>query len=73
MATKYNKLSQNIPIFSIPRPSKVYPKWDFGYENIPSGNSGQGAGISLNKICPYIDTYLEKILPRKISIGKNEH
>jgi hypothetical protein len=24
--------------FSVPRPSKIYPKWDFGYENIPADN-----------------------------------
>jgi hypothetical protein len=65
MATKYNKLSQNIPIFSIPRPSKVYPKWDFGYENIPSGNSGQGSGISLNKICLGIKVAIYRYLLRK--------
>jgi hypothetical protein len=27
-----------IPTFSILRPSKIYPNWDFWFENIPSGN-----------------------------------
>jgi hypothetical protein len=27
-----------IPTFYISRPSKIYPKWDFLFENIPSGN-----------------------------------
>jgi hypothetical protein len=27
-------------IFSIPRPSKIYPTWDFWFENKPSGNPG---------------------------------
>jgi hypothetical protein len=27
-----------IPTSSIARPSKIYPKWDFWFENIPSGN-----------------------------------
>jgi hypothetical protein len=36
--TKYSKWSWNITIFSIPRPSKFYPNWDFGFESKPSGN-----------------------------------
>jgi hypothetical protein len=27
-----------MPRFSIVRPSKIYPKWDFWFENEPSGN-----------------------------------
>jgi hypothetical protein len=34
----YSKWPLNIPIFSISRTSKNYPKWDFWFENIPSGN-----------------------------------
>jgi hypothetical protein len=30
MAEKYSKWLSNIPTFSIPRPSKIYPYWDFG-------------------------------------------
>jgi hypothetical protein len=26
---------------TIPRPSKMYPYWDFWFENKPSGNPGQ--------------------------------
>jgi hypothetical protein len=29
-----------MPRFSIARPSKIYPNWDFGFENKPSGNPG---------------------------------
>jgi hypothetical protein len=45
MAIKYTnrlknaKLVQNIPTFSIPSSSKIFSKWDFWYENIPSGNA----------------------------------
>jgi hypothetical protein len=35
MAVKYTKLSLNIPRFS----SKIDQKWDFWFENKPSGNS----------------------------------
>jgi hypothetical protein len=35
-------MAKNIPAFSIPRPSKIYPNWDFWYENIPSGNPNIG-------------------------------
>jgi hypothetical protein len=38
MAIKQIKWAKCILIFSIPRPSKLYPKWDFWYENIPIGN-----------------------------------
>jgi hypothetical protein len=27
--------------FSISRPSKIYPNWDFWFENIPSGNPAE--------------------------------
>jgi hypothetical protein len=29
-----------IPTSSIARPSKIYPIWDFWFQNMPSGNSG---------------------------------
>jgi hypothetical protein len=29
-----------IPRFSIARPTKIYPSWDFWFENKPSGNPG---------------------------------
>jgi hypothetical protein len=41
MAVKYSKLSSNVTIFSIPRPSKFYPNWDFWFENKSSGNPGR--------------------------------
>jgi hypothetical protein len=28
---------------SIPRPSQIYPNFDFWYENIPSGITGKGS------------------------------
>jgi hypothetical protein len=31
-------LPLNIPTSSVVRLSKIYPKWDFWFENIPSGN-----------------------------------
>jgi hypothetical protein len=37
---------KNIPTSSIVRPSKIYPYWDFWYENKPSGNPGAGRGFS---------------------------
>jgi hypothetical protein len=38
MAVMYFKWPKNIPTFSIPRPSKIYPHCDLWLENIPSGN-----------------------------------
>jgi hypothetical protein len=37
MAIKYTKWPYNIPTSSIARLFKIYPNWDFGFENIPSG------------------------------------
>jgi hypothetical protein len=31
-----HKLYKHFPIYV--RPSKIYPNWDFGFENKPSGN-----------------------------------
>jgi hypothetical protein len=47
MVIKYLKSTQNIPngheiykhCFNL-RPSKIYPNWDFGFKNKPSGNPG---------------------------------
>jgi hypothetical protein len=38
MATLYSKWALNVATFSIPKPSKSYPKCNFWFENIPSGN-----------------------------------
>jgi hypothetical protein len=38
MTINYTKLSYNIPTSYITRPSQIYPKWYFWFENIPSGN-----------------------------------
>jgi hypothetical protein len=40
MAAKYPKWPLNIPAFSILRASKIYPNWDFWYDDKPSGNPG---------------------------------
>jgi hypothetical protein len=37
----YSKWPKNIATFSISRPSKIYPIWDFWFENIQLGNPGQ--------------------------------
>jgi hypothetical protein len=57
MTTKCTKWPQNIPfgrkvdksalkqyehLLHIARPSKIYPNWDFWFENTPSGNPGAG-------------------------------
>jgi hypothetical protein len=34
-------MSIKIPAFSIVGPSKIYPNWDFWFENIPFGNPWQ--------------------------------
>jgi hypothetical protein len=41
MAVNYYKWSENIPTFSIASPSKIYPNWDFWFENKPPGNPGR--------------------------------
>jgi hypothetical protein len=38
---KITKWRQNTQTFSIPRPSKNYPNWNFRYENIPSGKNSK--------------------------------
>jgi hypothetical protein len=50
---KYSKWSWNIPTSSIPRPSKIYPKWYFLLENKPSGNPASQCIIrgSVQKVC----------------------
>jgi hypothetical protein len=40
MVIKYPKWPWNISTFSNLWPSKIYPNWDFGFENKPSGNPG---------------------------------
>jgi hypothetical protein len=40
LAIIYSKWPWNIPTFPIPRPSKIYPNWDFWFENIQSGSPG---------------------------------
>jgi hypothetical protein len=37
---KVDKMAIKIPTSSFARPSKIYPNWDFWFENIPSGNTG---------------------------------
>jgi hypothetical protein len=55
LAIKYTKWPQNIPndhkiyqhfLFYI-RPSKIYPNWDFWFENRPSGNPGRAQRMKM--------------------------
>jgi hypothetical protein len=43
MAVIYSKWPQHKPTFSISRPSKIYPIWDFWSGNILSGNPGSAS------------------------------
>jgi hypothetical protein len=38
MAAKPTKWPYSKTTSSVARLSKIYPKWDFGFENMPSGN-----------------------------------
>jgi hypothetical protein len=38
MDGKFTQWPQNMPTSSVARPSKIFPNWDFRFENIPSGN-----------------------------------
>jgi hypothetical protein len=38
MIVKLTKWSLNLPTFSIARPSKIYPNFDFSFDKKPSGN-----------------------------------
>jgi hypothetical protein len=38
MSLKYSKWQYNISTFSNLRTSKIYPNWDFWFENKPSGS-----------------------------------
>jgi hypothetical protein len=38
MDRKFTKQPQNIPTSSVAMPSKIYPNWDFWFENKPCGN-----------------------------------
>jgi hypothetical protein len=49
MAVMYSKWPLNLPTFSIPRPSQIYPNWDF-VKNIPSGNPTLAAKIDFKDI-----------------------
>jgi hypothetical protein len=40
LAILYSKCALNIPTISILRPLKIYPNWDFWFENIRSGIPG---------------------------------
>jgi hypothetical protein len=47
----YTKWLQYIPTSSITRPSKIYPKWDFWFENRPSGNPGDLRSLCFETDC----------------------
>jgi hypothetical protein len=44
---KNYQMDINYNIFSITRPTKMYPKWDFWYEKIPSGNPETQSYVSV--------------------------
>jgi hypothetical protein len=52
MAVKYSKWTSTMPTFSIPRPSKIYPNWDFWFENKTSGNPDRGPTFCFSKHYP---------------------
>jgi hypothetical protein len=67
MSTKYTKWPQNIsncfkidqtvknmPTFSIARPSKIYPNWDFWFESKPPGNPGSFESAKPFPACFYL-------------------
>jgi hypothetical protein len=39
-----NQMAIQLPTYSIARPSKIYPRWNFWFENMPSGNPETGGG-----------------------------
>jgi hypothetical protein len=52
MVVKYSKWPQNIPTWSIPWHSEMYPDRDFWFENTPSGNPASDAMKKLdNDLC----------------------
>jgi hypothetical protein len=38
MAGKFDQMAIKYTKYTIARPSKIYPNWDFWFETIPSGN-----------------------------------
>jgi hypothetical protein len=44
---KIHQMALKYTTFSIARPSKIYPNWDFWFENMPSGNPGQGNSFNI--------------------------
>jgi hypothetical protein len=65
MAIKYTRWPQNIPTSAITRPSKIYPNWDFRFENVPSGNLG------LQSVArPEHSTTASRFLPAASSVPK---
>jgi hypothetical protein len=57
MAGKLTKWPQNKSKSSISIPSKIYPNWDFGFENISIWQPWFGSVIfspKIGKICMYI-------------------
>jgi hypothetical protein len=44
-ASKILKMAIKVPTSSMARPSKIYPHWDFWFENIPSGHTALYIGM----------------------------
>jgi hypothetical protein len=79
MPEKYSEWSYNITTSSIPRPSKLYPNWDFWFENKPSGNPGEKARFTRvgkkNLLKEYLamDVFLMQGIPKtKETVSKDE-
>jgi hypothetical protein len=49
-----------MPTSSIARPSKIYPNWDFWFENKPSGNPGGKV------VCPKVLVIVVCVMERAI-------
>jgi hypothetical protein len=53
MSIKYSRGPENISTISNLRSSKIYPNWDFWFENKPSGNpDSNGCEIGATPFCP---------------------
>jgi hypothetical protein len=49
MAVIYSKWPQNIPTFSIPRPPKICPNWEFGFKicHLATLNGGMDENVEM--------------------------
>jgi hypothetical protein len=69
MGVNYTRWPYYIPKFSIPRSSKIYQKWDFGFANIPSCNPSDTwleVGEDSDKVVEvdHVLAFLHEVLPK---------